>query len=267
MTAAIASSLSTSTPRLSTAISALFEALSRGAKADDVLDCRAHAGPSYLGPKSLNLRVHQIAPGRIPAPLVERLEADSISWRVGIAMRNGGGVKLATLSALIATFHVERVFRNPRNHERPYGKQWCWPEEAIAATVSRVTSTLPPSIVADGRNEIVAVWALNSPLDVSRAAGETQALDLLRRLAGVVGAVVPADDARLGDLAVLVPGFPIPNSPPEANAEVTSCPIAEPRVYVLEQIEEALGRPIVAGDVPRVEHSAAPRQRGKKETT
>jgi hypothetical protein len=224
-------------PSLSRSLCALLQALNNGAGRDDKIVCSARSGTSAIGPAQMQIRVAEIEGTWVPTPLVKRLEVDGAPWSLALAARDRGGLQLASLSALIAVWQFERVYENPRDPSSPYGRLWLWPAAAIEQAVARANALLPVTLIVDAQSTITAVWGLTAPIDVSHLAGEQRAMSLLRRLGSAVGASVPADDARLADVSIPLPGF---RSAATIGAVVT-CPACNPAVrYTLAEIEAAL---------------------------
>lgn len=220
-------------PLLSRGLAALFSCLTRGAPPDGVLPCTAQAG-NILGVKTLPLPVSSVRDLWIPPPLIPRLEMDPFPWRCRLAVHMHD--RPATVSALAVGFPFARIFVNRDDPTSPYGQQPTWPPE-IEATAERLLAlSTPPTLLIDARSELVALWALADPLDVTQS--DARVMALLRVLAARVGAVPPGDQATIADVTLPLPGFPIANAT-GGDPEVTTITHLSDRAYALADFEAA----------------------------
>ena len=122
-----------------------------------------------------------VNPRWIPGCLLPFLEAHPPIWHVRVdAMVRSTGSSPKFLNALFARWIIVPTFNR---------KQWVIAAEQVAAADSQLAAfALPPTIVINGVVEIVALWKLQEPIDVSKAAGLAMARTLQGRLAAAIGA-------------------------------------------------------------------------------
>lgn len=232
-------------PRLSESIVGLLQIVAQGASPGDQIVCTRRAGRA-LGASSITLPACSVSSTWIPGPLLRMLEEDFSPWGVSLAARRRKGLGI---SALAVWFQFTKVLRNPTKPDSPYGQVMCWPNEIIAEAIDRAAAFLPPTLVIDGRSEVVVLWSLQEPLAVTFQ--DVAARRLFERLAAHVGGRKLPSDARLDDLWVPLPGFKARNA--GADPETTVCLALDlERRYTLDQIETALA--VAPESAPSPEH-------------
>lgn len=90
---------------------------------------------------------------------------DQNSWhiRVSPAVRRTGNRGLLRLHVLFARFHIEKVFD---------GTEWGLPADQMLAIANRIALfPCPPTAVIDGGGEVVALWRLDNPIDLTHEHG------------------------------------------------------------------------------------------------
>ncbi len=251
-----------SAPSLSASICGLLQILTRGADPGAVIHLRRHAG-NALGCNEAFVRVRDVGDRWIPLSVLRLLETDPSPWAASVALRRDVGATITSLSAASITFDFKRQFVNPTAPSSPFGKQWCWPEAEIDATIERVTTILPPTIVIDSRHALTFAWALTEIHPTRHNDSATKRLFVA--LAERLGATVPGADVQLGDLELQLPGFVIANA--SALGEVTTCRVLDlSRVYPLDTIwAAATGTPTAAPAASPATPAPAPRRRAAKE--
>lgn len=227
-------------PTLSESLLALLAALARCAARTDSLLVAADAG-NVIGATATSIRIADVSERWIPAPVLAILEGrPGLPWRVALpAMHGSSGRDPATLSALTATWKLEKVYQNAAKPDSPHGKRWIWPGKRIAGLLYNLEAfPAPPSLVVEAPPSLVAVWALTEPITVHGDVDHARALLLIRALCARVGAEVPGKDVHLAGLAVPLPGCACANQVQDIAAVVAFHP---ERIYALPAIEVAVG--------------------------
>ena len=230
-------------PSLSTSICGLFSVLSRGAAPADLIVCRRHAGNAE-GANDLQVRVAEVSDRFIPAPILKVLEEDDSPWTVHVGVQPASGKGGQVLAAVGAWFSFTRVYENPQDPTRSTGKRWRWPDRAIDAALARAAAFLPPTIVIDGRSDLVVLWALDRPLRPMRNSSVVN--KLFGHLARHVGASVPDSRVCVVDSEVPLPGALARDAPGADPQKVVCRHLDLTAIYPLDTIERAL---VTAPDV------------------
>lgn len=226
---------------LSESICTLLKILTRGARREDSLRLEARGGTARLGVSETSIRASDVSDRWLPPTVLRVLEGEAATpWAVHLPVMAGPTGRVpVSVSALAAGWIVQKVYLNPKAPDSPHGRRWVWPDGVVGEILTRLEGgALPPTLVLDARPIITAIWALDGPLPVRDPAAAARVSLLLRALAVTVGAVVPAKDVPLADLAVPLPGTAA-QSQHEDVASIVSCnPM---RVYRIEDVEAAIG--------------------------
>jgi len=227
-------------PSLSAGVCGLLQVLARGAKPDGSLHLRADAGVVFGLATAGNVPVAEVSAKWIPSFALRCLEERAaLPWRVSLAaMRGRASVDPQSLSAVACSWSIERVYRNPRKPDSPYGKEWGWPEDRVAEIMAGIEAfSAPPTMIVLGLPSVVAVWALDEPMPAAGPVDQAKVMLLMRALAARVGADIPADDMRLTDVSIPLPGVACANQ----GRDVVVVPAFHPeRVYSAQDIETAI---------------------------
>lgn len=219
-----------SAPPLCASIVSVLEMLHGGTPGFLRVTARTEQG---LGEREI--RIPSIERGQLPPTVCELLEDGRWHLRVSPAVRDDGGA-LRRVHVLYARWVIALEFN----------QQTSWQHAAPADVVSTIRQRLTafryaPSAVIDGLHDVVALWALRAPLDVSTKAGYDAAIEVQARLAAAVDASTAVrDDRAAHDPASLIPLAGIVRdvgaNPPVVTLELN------PNVptYELEQIEDAI---------------------------
>lgn len=227
-------------PSLSAAVCGLLQVLARGAKRDDSLHLRADVGRVFGFSTAGNVPVVDVSEKWIP-PFVLRCleERAALPWQIALAtMRGRASVDPGSLSAVACSWNIDRVYRNLTKPDSPHGKVWTWPFERVVEVMDGIEAfSAPPTMIVLGLPSVVAVWALAEPVPAAGAVDQAKAMLLMRALAARVGADIPADDMRLADVSIPLPGVAAANQ----VREIVDVPAFHPeRVYQMAELEAAI---------------------------
>lgn len=218
---------------LSRAVCALVTMLSAGSGGRLLVHARSRAG---VGQRRLMLLAEPAAEW-MPAPLLELLEDDLWAITAGVPVVGEGSAQPVRIGALVVTFPVPTVYRNPEDVESNSGRRWMFDEQGLAAAAAQAHAFLAPSLLLDARTAVVALWALAQPVDVHDGEAQARVLKLHRRLALALGADEPAAE-RLEDLAVPVPGAVVREQ--EGLDVVSAITVDEGLTYTVDELEAAI---------------------------
>lgn len=237
-------------------LAALLGAVGRGAPVGAEIVCRRRAWADRYGTTlHVNPRDRYLAIGSLPTAVVRILSDDAgYAWRVHLAARRSDGRPIG-LGVLAARFAFEREYVNPTEPGSPHGKQWVWPQPAIDLAITRASAWLAPTMVLDGRSEIVVMWALEEPIDLEPVTAAAETLALLGRLAKVVGAQPVPADVAISSLTLPLPGFATDQSP-QVTEFTTAVHCDLSRLYTRDEIEAAITAPAAIERRRRVRESA-----------
>lgn len=230
-------------PSLTASVCGLLQVLTRGAKEGNSIRLERGGGKVLGISAGMNVAVRDVSAVWVPVPVLRKCleEFPDLRWRASLPVMHGrAGLEPETVSAVACSFTVHRVNQKPDRPGSTYVGPLVWPEDRIAEILSKLEAlSVPPTLVIDALPDLVAVWALDRPMKAAEPAEQDTVTALVRSLAARLDGDVPADDVRLSDLSVPLPGS-APANPGAEWVPVSVVAFHPSRVYSQPDLEAAI---------------------------
>lgn len=222
-------------------LATVLHLLTGGGVGTIAVDARSYDGIAHNRFGARVSRPFDPAKLHLPHVLLSLLESSRLEWQIQAAAAVEGEGGASQMHCVVGRWRFSPTFSERR---------FVIPEGQVAAAATRLRQfPLQPTAVVDAVSQLVALWSLRTPLDLSSKAGTDRAVDLQRSVNEALGAACEEDP--VSTLAAYHPSafYPIGGFVRDMGTSdlpsrlISVVEFAPALVYTVDDIEAALSAP------------------------